>query len=188
MNHPTTKGHEPDPPKKPRGSKYHEGSCQPCAIWEQTGGDPKLIDHHSMLNSCHAGKNASLFSKYLTWGSKFIVLEEQSCMCKGCWNDCNKNVKSQEYDVEPRWSKIISKYLTQHHCPVCHVEWDKTSDLCPCRNASSFVSYKSWNLNVPLTLWQFYFVTVASPLLENLRDLYQGVYNLSTGLHFQLST
>jgi hypothetical protein len=109
-----------------------------------------------MIYPCHPGDQAEIFSKYLSYDSTQITLQNDSCMCMACHKDAAKYC-AQQPPVEPRWHKIMKKNNDECpsaiHCPLCHQEWTDKSEQSPCKSNSRTVPSSTWKKGQSVQFW-----------------------------------
>ena len=173
----------PPPPKKRRPTKYHKGkSCGECTVWLHLGGDPDLKHKHTMgKQNGHPDTKAAAFNSYLSVNGINFELEAESCMCSGCYRDCNRG------EGEPRWVNIhrTGTFSPPRHCEVCHYEllyYSPGADS-PCKSTKKWVE-KPWRQGFTSAFWQKYFIHTRPNFKLNLTESstlchkhYMEIYN-----------
>ena len=142
-------------PKRKRNSKYHpdRAHCLPCAIWEQSGGDPHLLEFHPLKDSRHAGLDALSLSQYASFHNINFNLESNDCICEPCYRDFNRNKNNKENTI-PRWAKIRNDFYTRQvqqrkHCIYC------CGSVCDCRRINQW-GPDNWYGDDSISTWKQY--------------------------------
>ena len=124
-------------PKCGRPSKHHPADqCTPCQVWLQSGAQPELALFHTNVIK-HAGDDWEEMSKYNTIGTVTITLNYDSCICKGCYRDFEKNHVS---NCIPRWYKLVIDNMginENKHCMLC-------CEVLATRGGNCLCKYQQW--------------------------------------------
>ena len=129
--------------------RHPDRDCGDCEVRLQLGSPPELKNKHRMPKDGrmnHPGDNSAEWLRWLLKGEcKSLDLRHDSCLCKGCGQDC----RQQEREM-PRYHNQLQKLKkTEQHCFLCHEE----SPSCQCKD-ETFCS--DWKNKVNLVLFEHF--------------------------------
>ena len=128
----------------PDESEYKKANRE-CAVWIHTGQSSDMAIKHKMDHPYTCRTKASLFATYLSYQDVHVNLNEESLLCKHCYNDAYTNCNASP-TIPPRWFrlKIKNQCPSAMHCSLCHQEWEDKSTESPCKSSSRFLSFSTW--------------------------------------------
>ncbi len=138
----------PKRPRRGRSNVYHPeiSQCNPCALWQQSGADQNVLHLHPQHNMRHAGSDARDIENYACWDGTCFQLDHDSCICKPCHQDYNRNISNRENRIMPRWAKKQTEFYrntTIRHCLLC-CEQESEHEHCRCSHIAQW-GPDQWN-------------------------------------------
>ena len=142
----------PTPPKQGRPQVYHpERKCGDCTVWLQMECSEeikeKLREKHS-TKARHGHPNEDNYVNWQAWllkGGQDIDLRFDSCLCSGCYTDCQ-----QQRNEKPRYYNQLYSKKEVAHCLICHANGD--TNECDC--ATQKLAASNWLCQIKVNIFE----------------------------------